>query len=46
VLAHQEDEVRAAYNRTKYLPQRVKLMQNWADLLDQFRLLSTATNGA
>lgn len=46
-LAHQgEDEVRAAYNRTKYLPQRVKLMQDWADLLDQFRQLSAAKNVA
>jgi integrase len=41
-LAHQdEDEVRAAYNRAKYWNQRVKLMQDWADLLDQFRTLST-----
>lgn len=42
-LAHQdEDEIRAAYNRAKYLPQRTKLMQDWADFLDQFRQLSTA----
>jgi integrase len=42
-LAHQdEDEVRAAYNRAKYWPQRVKLMQEWADLLDQFKQLSVA----
>lgn len=41
-LAHQdEDEVRRAYNRAKYWPQRVKLMQDWADLLDQFRQTST-----
>jgi integrase len=40
-LAHQDDdEVRAAYNRTKYLPRRIKLMQDWADLLDEFRTLS------
>lgn len=39
-LAHQdEDQTRAAYNRAKYWPQRVKLMQDWADLLDQFRRL-------
>jgi integrase len=39
-LAHQdEDEVRKAYNRSKYLPQRTKLMQDWADLLDEFRQL-------
>lgn len=37
-LAHKEiDEVRAAYNRTQYLPQRRKLMQWWADWLDQQR---------
>jgi integrase len=46
-LAHQEeDEVRAAYNRAKYLPQRIKLMQEWADLLDQFRTLSGVRNVA
>ena len=40
-LAHQdEDEVRRAYNRATYLPERVKLMQEWADLLDQFRQAS------
>lgn len=37
-LAHQdENEVRRAYNRAKYWPERVQLMQTWADLLDQFR---------
>jgi integrase len=46
-LAHQgEDEVRATYNRAKYWPQRVKMMQDWADLLDQFRKLSVTTNVA
>lgn len=40
-LGHQdEDEIRRAYNRAKYWPERVKLMQDWADLLDQFRRLS------
>lgn len=35
-LAHQEsDDVRAAYNRAQYLPQRRELMQWWADWLDQ-----------
>ncbi len=34
-LAHKEvDEVRAAYNRAQYLPQRRLLMQWWADWLD------------
>lgn len=37
-LAHQEeDDVRRAYNRATYWPERVKLMQAWADLLDDFR---------
>lgn len=37
-LAHQdEDEVRRAYNRAQYWPERVKLLQDWADLLDKFR---------
>ena len=34
-LAHVErNKVRAAYNRAQYLPERVKMMQSWADLLD------------
>jgi integrase len=46
-LAHQdEDEVRRAYNRAKYWPQRVRLLQDWADLLDEFRKLSAAANAA
>jgi integrase len=37
-LAHQdEDEVRRAYNRARYWPDRVELLQKWADLLDEFR---------
>ncbi|WP_347264459.1 integrase arm-type DNA-binding domain-containing protein [Nitrobacter sp.] len=40
-LAHQdEDDVRRAYNRARYLQERTKLMQDWADLLDEFRTLS------
>ena len=40
-LAHQdEDATRAAYNRARYWPQRVTLLQDWADLLDEFRTLS------
>jgi integrase len=39
-LAHQdENEVRRAYNRAKYWPERVQLMQAWADLLDEFRAI-------
>lgn len=34
-LAHAKgDNVRRAYDRTKYLPQRIKMMQHWADYLD------------
>ena len=34
-LAHKEqNEIRAAYHRSTYLPDRVKLMQWWADYLD------------
>jgi len=37
-LAHQErDEVSAAYNFATYLPQRRKMMQQWADHLDALR---------
>lgn len=37
-LGHQdEDEIRRAYNRAKYWTERVTLLQDWADLLDQFR---------
>lgn len=37
-LAHEEDdETSRAYNRAKYWPQRVALMQSWADLLDGFK---------
>ena len=34
-LAHGErDDVRAAYNRAEYLPERRKMMQQWADYID------------
>jgi len=34
-LAHAKgDNTRRAYDRTKYLPQRLKMMQEWADYLD------------
>lgn len=33
-LAHKEpNKIRAAYNRAQYLPERVKMMQHWADFL-------------
>ena len=46
-LAHLDDgEVRRAYNRAKYWPQRTKLLQDWADLLDKFRTFSASTTAA
>ncbi len=37
-LAHSEqDDVRGAYNRAEYLPERKKMMQQWADQLDKLR---------
>lgn len=40
-LGHQdEDEIRRIYNRAKYWPERVKLMEDWANLIDEFRRTS------
>lgn len=37
-LAHTEgDKVRAAYNHAEYLPQRTKMMQDWANYLDKLK---------
>lgn len=37
-LAHSDsDEIRSAYNSAEYLPQRVEMMQFWADELDRMR---------
>jgi integrase len=37
-LAHKDpNEVRASYNHAKYLPERTKMMQAWADYLDQLK---------
>lgn len=37
-LAHGErDQVRGAYNRAEYMPERKKMMQKWADYLDKLR---------
>jgi integrase len=36
-LAHKEpNKVRSAYNRAEYLPERRKMMQQWADMLDSY----------
>jgi integrase len=38
VLAHQDqNSIRRAYNRATYWDQRIALMQDWADLLDEFK---------
>ncbi|MDR1109626.1 MAG: hypothetical protein LBP92_02755 [Deltaproteobacteria bacterium] len=38
-LAHSEENgVRAAYNHAEYLPERRKMMQDWADYLDGLAL--------
>src|SRR5271157_2133167 len=43
-LAHAErNQVRAAYNTAQRLPERRKMMQAWADYLDQLKL---ATSGS
>jgi integrase len=37
-LGHKEkNEIRAAYNHAQYLPERTKMMQEWADYLDSLR---------
>jgi len=42
-LAHQDrNMIRRAYNRATYWPERVKLLQSWADLLDQFKSVAGA----
>jgi len=46
-LAHQDqDEVRRIYNRALYLPERKKLMQDWADLLDSLKKQKAARQAA
>ena len=36
-LAHVRGDIRSIYNRAKYLPERVKLYQWWADYVDGLR---------
>jgi integrase len=46
-LGHQdENAIRRAYNRATYWPERVKLMQAWANMLDEFKRLSIANRRA
>jgi len=35
-LAHAErSKVRASYNQAEYMPERIAMMQAWADLIDE-----------
>ena len=44
-LAHQvRDTLGNAYNRTKYLPERVDMMQRWGDYLDQLKRQALSGN--
>lgn len=44
-LAHAvKDANGRAYNRTKHLPQRIEMMQKWADYLDQLRAAALSGN--
>jgi hypothetical protein len=46
-LAHLDpNEVRRAYNRAKYWKERIQLLQDWADLLDQFKANQTEQSRA
>jgi integrase len=40
-LAHKDkNATRGAYNRAKYWPDRVNLLQGWADMIDEFKRLA------
>lgn len=42
-LAHRpKNQVRAAYNQAQHLPERIRMMQAWADYLDELRSNCTA----
>lgn len=46
-LAHQDpNDIRRAYNRATYWPERVKLMQTWANMLDEFKGVSASGDRA
>lgn len=45
-LAHSSaDKIRAIYNRAQYMEERRKLMQDWADMLDEFKKAAVAKAG-
>jgi integrase len=41
-LAHVDGSVRGIYNRAKYLPERTKMMQAWANYLDKLKTTTKA----
>lgn len=44
-LAHAvKDGLGRAYNRTSHMPQRIKMMQRWADYLDHLRVQADSSN--
>ena len=44
-LAHAvKDATGRAYNRTRFLPERKNMMQQWADYLDNLRLQENSAN--
>jgi integrase len=46
-LAHQDpNDIRRAYNRATYWPERIKLLQSWADLVDEFKQQSVEKHRA
>ena len=43
-LAHEEkNAIRAAYNRARYMPERITMMQEWADWLDTLKSQQDST---
>jgi integrase len=46
-LGHQDkNTIRRAYNRATYWPERVKLLQSWADLVDEFKSVAVTRTRA
>jgi integrase len=43
-LAHTKGDIRAIYNRARYLPERTEMYQWWADYVDQLRQKSNPHN--
>lgn len=46
-MAHTEqNSIRATYNYAEYLSERTKMMQSWADYLDELKLGAKGTQAA